>query len=281
MNINELKKELTALTESMEGSVMGVDYAATTAQESIYKALLIQIEKFEIENGRFLKGQPYAKRIAIIQREMERIIGDIYAPKVSEYLSFYYDVEERSLSMQKAYNDIEADMKLLSPARQTIYTQAQYYMTQGLADAYIQPAKFLIMQQVAVGASIDDCRRMLKNWNEGELPAGKLATDRHAPRLQAYATQIARDSLFTYQGSIQDVIAQEYQLTKFIYVGGLVKDSRPFCKHLVGLRRKIDIEEIPELVKKYPQGLKPNTTKKNFLQVRGGYNCVHTCMVVR
>lgn len=122
---------------------------------------------------------------------------------------------------------------------------------------------------------------MLKNWNNGTLGNGKLSSSVDNPRLQAYAGQIARDSLFQYNGTIQDNIGQKYNLTKFIYVGGLVKESRPFCKHLAGLDRKIDIEEIPELVKRYPEGLVPNTTRENFPTYRGGYNCLHNVMMVR
>lgn len=281
MTLDELKKRLSDIATSTDDTVEQINVSATATQKLIFEYLIEQVDKFEISAGDYVTGQNYAERIAIIERRMNELITKNYTPSVKDYLKHYNTIESQTIQLHADYNNLEVAKSLLNPTKQALLSQGSYYLVQGLADAYVQPAKFLMMQYVTKGSSVNDLRRALIRWDKGTMEAGELASDRHAPRLQAYATQIARDTVFTYQGAMQEVIKSEYGLTKFIYVGGLVSDSRPFCRHLVGLRRKIDLEEVPPLVEAFPEGLKPNTTKKNFLQYRGGYGCRHTVMVVK
>lgn len=282
MSIDELRAALSGLNTIMDSVVDGVHLSSEEAQQLIYEIILEQLNQFEVKDGRFVTTQNYAARLAVITRKINEVLGDVYEPSIKEYLAAFFTIDQTNTLLHRSYNQLEIEKELYTPIRKAIYNQAEYYLTSGLQDAYIQPAKFLLMQAVSSGMSIKDAERLMRNWNEGTYSDGaKLASDRPTPRLQTYATQLARDSMFTYQGTIQEVIKDRYGLQKFIYTGGLVKDSRPFCKHLVSLRRKITLDEIPDLVKKYPDGLKPNTTKKNFLEVRGGYSCRHNAMVVR
>lgn len=269
------------MTDGMDDAVSRVENAATKAQEQIYKLLLAEINNFEINDGRFIVGQDYTKRLAIITKKINAIIGSLYTPSIKDYLGHYSTIDEITVGLHKSYNELVIEKSLLTPARRIVYDQAEYFLTNGLADAYVQPAKFLLMQQVTTGITIKDAQGILKQWNEGNLVSGKLTSGRQVHRLQAYSTQIARQSLFSYQGSIQNIISKEYDLKSFVYVGGVVKDSREFCKHLVSLRRKIKLEEVPPLIERFPSGIMPNTTKKNFYINRGGYSCLHVAMPVK
>lgn len=266
----------------MDASIDGVDESATKTQALIYDLLRRRLDEFTYIDGKLDPTQPFAQKIMKIQREMEYIIGRYYSPRIAEYLATFDNVDDVTISLHQSYNELVIKKSLLTSARRTIYDQAEYYLIDGLADAYIQPAKYLLMQAVTNGISLKDAKSLLKNWNEGKLSTGGLLTsNRPTPRLQTYSTQVARDSLYQYNGTIQDQIGNEYGLTKGLYVGGLVKDSRPACKYLVGLKRKIDISEIPAVLEKYPQGVIPGTTKKNFPIRRCGYSCQHLWMFVR
>lgn len=281
MTLDEIKKLLSGMATGMDDTIDKVNARAIEAQTRIFNMIIKEIENFEISNGSYVTGQDYTAKIAEIESKMYGIIAKVYNPAVYQYLKHYNAIETSTIQQHADYNGIEVDKQKLTPIKQSLYNQSSYYLTEGLADAYVQPAKFVLMQYVTKGSPVKDLRSAIERWDKGTMNAGELASDRHAPRLQAYATQIARDSMYTYAGTMQDVIRKEHGLTKFIYVGGLVKDSRPFCRHLVMLRRKIDIEEIPPLVVAYPDGLKPDTTKKNFPLYRGGYACRHTVMFVK
>lgn len=280
MSLQELIERLNLLHELMDDSIDNVTAVAEEAQKRVYDAIVEFMNQFEISDGRFVTSQNYIRRIALIENKIKKILGDIYEPSITEYLGSFTSVEDTTLALQKSYNDLEVSLNLIAPSRRTIYDQAEYYLIQGLTDAYIQPAKYLLMQQVTTGISLADSQRILKRWNDGEL-TGSLTSGRQTPNLQKYATQISRDSLYQYYGAINEVIAEKYNLTAFIYTGDVIEDSRPMCRHLVGLKREIELDEMPELIKKYPQGLYPNTDKENFIQLRGGYNCRHGAFSVR
>lgn len=281
MTLEEARAYLTYITTQMEGSVANFVIAAELTQEAIYALLLDELTTFDISNNRFDPNQPIARKVASIERKIYELIKSRYNPALADYLKAYSFVDDSVKYLHKGVNDIDVTEDDIKNIRATVYNQAEISLTSTLAPAYVQPAKFLLMQTVTRGQTIKQAQSMLRNWNDGQLGNGKLSGIERNPRLQAYAGQIARDSLFQYNGTIQDNIGQKYGLTKFIYVGGLVRDSRPFCKHLVALDRKIRLDEVPPLVERYPDGLVPNTTKANFPQYRGGYNCLHNVMMVR
>lgn len=281
MNLDEARAYLERMTQGMEDAAQNVDDAATEAQEAIYLLLNDEIGNFSTKDGKYITTQPLARRMMAIERMMYDILEKKYNPYVADYLDVYDIVDGDNTFLHREVNNITILDSDIANVRQTVYKQAERYLTTAVADAYVQPAKYMMMQVITNGYTVNQGASMLKNWNNGELATGKLTSGRPTPRLQAYAGQIARDSLFQYNGVVQGNIADKYNLTNFIYVGGLVEDSRPFCRHLVGLRRKINIDEVPPLVDKYPQGLIENTTKYNFPQYRGGFNCLHGVMMVR
>jgi hypothetical protein len=281
MTIVELRKQLSDLATLMDMASDKVNDAATIAQQEIYEALLERLSLFNVKNGR-MTGEDLIKIIPKIEREIKSIINAKYAPSLQDYFPSFSTIDDVNTNLHKSYNELVLEKSLFTSARRSIYDQAEYFLTDAVADAYIQPTKFMLMQAATSGITIKQGEGLLRNWNSGTLPAGsRLATGRATPRLQAYAGQIAKDSIFQYNGVLQDKVAQEYGLTKGLYVGGLVEDSRPFCKHMVGLRRKIDITEIPPLLEKYPDGIIPNTTKENFPIRRGGFRCSHNWMAVK
>lgn len=283
MTLEEVRRLLTGMSDEMDASTDKVVASAELAQTRIYNALRQRIFDFEISDGRFIANQDYSSRFALIQREMMRIINSLYKPSITEYLNTYTTVDETNAFLHAEYNKIEIDKPILTGARATIYKQAEYYLLKdGLASDFVTPASYVLLQAVQRGLTIKQTESLLRNWNDGQMKAGSnISSARPSPRLQAYAGQIAVDSIYQYNGAIQERIAEQYGLTRFIYVGGLVKDSRELCIHLVKQRRKISLDEIPELIKKYPKGVIPNTTKDNFPVRRGGFRCNHTVMMVR
>lgn len=268
----QLIKSVESLQEEIDETIDSVSKAALEAQKQILQSILNAIERFQINDGRFVSDQSYARKLGELERQIEDILGNVYIPKVSEYLNIYSTIQERNESFQLDYNGIRVRKSLITPAREAIYESAKYELTEALRDKYIMPAKYLLMQHITSGISIADSRKLLDRWNDGKT----IGDVNEVPNLEKYATQISRDAAYKHNGAINGVIAEQYGLKKFIYVGSIIEDSRPLCRHLVNEDREIALSEMPELIKKYPQGLYPNTTSKNFISVCGGYGCRHT-----
>lgn len=294
MTLLQLERELNKLHELMDGAIDGVTQAAEQAQSEIYKYLTGYINTFQIEDGRFVLGQDYSAKFAAIQRKMNELIGDLYRPSISGYLNSFSTIEEINISLHKSFNQLELDLDHIAPARKVIYDQAKYFLTAGVQDNFVQPVKYLLMQQVTRGITIKDSQRILKHWDDGTL-TGQLTSGRPTPRLQSYSTVIARDSTFQFNGTIQDQIQKEYDLDAGLYVGDVITDSRPACVWAVRQKRKILLKEITEILggkvpkggadiagdKPFLSGLIPGTNTKNFPIYRFGYACRHLWMPVR
>lgn len=282
MDYPTLISDIRELLNYMDGNIDAVTDVAAPIQRQVYELLRRELMKFEITDGNLVPQQDLRKRLIHIEDEIERITGvKIWDDKITEFLSTFQTIEDRNIAMQAKHNDIKVQRSLLTPARRLIYDQAEYALTQGVKLSYVEPVKFVLMQQVTSGASITDALELLKKWDAGELSKGRYTNDMPAPNLQKYATSIARGATYGVDRTTNSIIKDRYKLNGFVYAGGLREDSRPLCEHLVGLKRPISFEELPPLLALYPQGLIAGTDVTNFIQNCGGYNCLHRAFPTR
>lgn len=290
MNAREVRRELEALALIVDGAVSRLDRSAAKAQDQIFRILMDRLSKMPQADGALVPGADLNKQLAIATREIDKILKAVYRPAVADYLTAYDAIDEKALKLARDYNRLTVDARLLSPLRAGIMQQAKHYLTTAVADRYVQPAKYLVMQAATTRMDVPDAEKIIRNWHKGKYVTGQnLATNIDSPRLDTYATQMARDSIHGYQGGQQEVIKKEYGLNRFIYQGGLVKDSRTFCRLLVKENRIIGLDEVHGFIdeaakidgKTTPNGMVPGTNQENFLQRRGGYNCIHMALAVR
>ena len=275
---NKMTIAIMAILDNIDESVDFLENDMKDIQDKLEEYLVEALFLFDISKGRFKSNQKYNSIIARIGREMNKILHkEGYRGSIDQYLNELDDVEDANVRLQKTFNELEVELSTLSPAKKFVFDQSEYYLKgTGLQEGFIQPVKYLLMQQVTSGASVMESKKVLHRWTKGELTDGKETMGRQTPNLQRYSTQIARDTAYQYQGVINQIIQEEFDLESFIYVGNLIKDSRPLCVHLVDLDRPIKFDELPPLLKKYPEGQIKGTTKENFIVYRGGYNCRHT-----
>ena len=290
MNSRQVDKIMTDLGATMDGSVKGVFDAATKAQKIIYDLILKQLNAMDVEGGRLVPTQDYAARLAVITRQMDEVLRRDFAPAVNRYLRTYDTIDEIAVKLARDYNQIKIDLGQLNPARKSIYRQAKTLLTAGLDPNYKDPVKYILAQAATSGMSIRQARKTLQNWDDGKMSTGQnLVTNQPSPRLSTYASHISRDAIFGYQGAEQELIKQTYGFSKFLYNGGIIGDSRTFCRLLVAERRKIGFNELNGFIKKaaeidnkpWPDGMKPGTKESNFSVNRGGWECRHTVLAVR
>ncbi|MFM6993727.1 MAG: hypothetical protein ACKOWO_01275 [Sediminibacterium sp.] len=97
------------------------------------------------------------------------------------------------------------------------------------------------------------------------------STDKVRSSFSTYYLRYAYDSVAQAMNSISLYVADKNGLNKFIYEGGLVKDSREFCKqHAGGIYTREDAKRFDEMTWR---GKIPNVP---FLIACGGYNCQHS-----
>jgi hypothetical protein len=280
-SFDEIERKVIELATYIDGSISSVETAATTTQKLISEMIRQEILRFEIKDAKFVVGQDLRKRLSVIRNRIETMLGNkSYSIPIRDFLTDFTKIQDKTVSLFRSVNDLELDIKELSPAKQVIYEQAKEALTKAVAAEYADPITKLLAQNVMQGRLITDTIKVLDKWDKGDLSSGRLTNGTPAPNLQRYAVQMAKDSAFSVQRTTNNIFKDRFNLTKFIYAGGLVKDSRPLCRHLVNLNRPIELKEMPKLILAYPEGLFPNTTKENFPVVCGGFGCNHLAHMV-
>jgi hypothetical protein len=281
MAYRDIQQMVVDLSEYIDSRISVMDNAAILAQRKIYAILLDECMKFDTNQGNYVPSQDLRRRVITIQNRIEEVFrGNGYRMPVSDFLRSFDEIQSKTINIHKVASDLQLPKKELSPAKQIIHDRALEGLTKAVAAEYVEPVKRLMANQVLRGQSIGDTVKLLEQWDSGELSSGKLTQGVRTPNLQRYATQISRDTAYSVQRTTNGIFKDKFGLNKLIYAGGLVKDSRPLCRHLVNLNRPIELDELPPLIQSMPEGLYPGTNKDNFPEYCGGYACMHVAMSI-
>lgn len=281
-SFNEIEAAVTELAKYIDDTVEGMESATIAMQERITLLLLEQVLKLETSEGILVRSQDFRGRLAQITSILEKqFASKFYKNSVKDFLTNFDTIQDRTISLHTKFSDLQIQLQDLTPAKQIIYSRAVEGFSNGaIAEAYIEPVKQLLASQVLTGASITKTVKAIEDWGKGDMSSGRLNNGTPAPNLQRYATQIARDTAYSVNRVTNGIIAEKFNLTKFIYAGNIIRDSREICKHLVSLNREISLDEMPPLLAIYKNGLYPGTNKSNFLEYVGGFSCRHLAHVV-
>lgn len=196
------------------------------------------------------------------------------------FLKNFDKVRERASEMHKEVSDLKYTPEFydnLNRQQKFLVDKTMYGLKQGgLKKYFVEDAKQIILEAAELGYSAKQVERRLRDR--------LLSSPGKDSYYMRYATQLSRDSINQYNGQINQMVQDEYKMDMIRYVGSLVDDSRPFCKHVrKDLKGRIKISELDELLNQYEKspGLMPNTDTGNFLIVRGGWNCRHEAIPYR
>lgn len=142
------------------------------------------------------------------------------------------------------------------------------------------PIKQILFSSINNNATYEDAVSLLKNYVVGDSAKGGM--------LSKHYKTIARDSLNSWQGMVNQKVSNVYGLIDFMYVGGSIKTTRPQCLFWVydlggKLIREIVEHEVKLAAKSVPRGnskfsgysINYYPTLTSFAYVRGGHNCRH------
>lgn len=285
MSYEELIQLLIALDNSMDNQVLDFQKRTEALQAQIYQYLLNEIGGFDVENGKLKSGRYLNPALIRIDNGIYEILRkSLYDKSVEDFINYLPEIQKANIDLHERYNGININPTDISAANKQLYKLTADALTidKGIRQSFIEPTKALILQQVLTGQTMIDARRMLREWNNNDLRNGKgIINGTPTPTLNHYAVQISRDTAYGVDRTTNHIVKENYQLDYFAYVGGIIKDSRPLCVYLVNLRRHIRFDELPPLLRRFPDGLYPNTTEDNFCQYCGGYACRHKAFPVR
>lgn len=228
----------------------------------------------------------WVKRLLEVEQKLLKLLTTPnYNKGITEYFSNFDTILKLNKELQTMQNGIVDYGKLddaLTPKQAFIKDKVLFELKQGgIKKVFVEPTKQVLLNAISLGWSIEETR---KEMDRIYTPNGEL--ERNA--IRSYMQQIARDAIYSYNGTINATIAQEYGLDKYSYIGGTVHDTRPFCMAYHG--KIIPKEDLHGILTTYlgsptlSQGMykvSVSDYEANFLAYRGGWNCRHIAIPLR
>lgn len=234
------------------------------------------LKEFDVKGGR-LENNDFNRKLAVrFRTEIDKALkGAGYQNEVSKFLEAMNPVQAETIKQQKR-NGINVAASLLNPAKQTVTDLLLGSLEgAGIEAAVSDPIRKVITNTVLTGGNLID---MI-----GQIEDAIISDSQRLGIMTRYVTQISRDALYQFSGLANQVIATEYDLNAYEYVGSLVDDSRPQCQRWVEKQILLFSELQDEIAwaERNGKGMIPATTPQNFAIYRGGYNCQHEAIPVK
>jgi hypothetical protein len=143
-------------------------------------------------------------------------------------------------------------------------------LNDGIQAAVKNPLINILNRNISVGGSYSGFLQELKTYITG--------TEGVEARLLKYTRTYLSDALFQYARAYQESVTADLGLDWYVYTGGIIHDSREFCRDRNGgyFHRK-EIESWADLEW---QGKNSATTKSSIFILLGGWACRHSLIPV-
>lgn len=266
------------LAQEIEDLVMTADgrYVSTIGrvQRALYNQLITDLKNLETDADGYIK-QNAANRKVI--SEASRTINEVFSsPIYTSAVSNYVAVVPRLDSLNENYfsgldSTFQTNKQFLrSLQRDTIATVEKYVLKDGLQSQVISPLSQILNQNVNSGGQFSGFLDQVKTYIVGN--------DQVEGRALSYTRTYLRDTLFTYSRTYQQSITNDLGLEYYLYSGGLIDKSRPFCIERAG--KYFSHKEIESWASEDWAGKKQGTTASSIFVFAAGYNCGHQIIPV-
>lgn len=248
---------------------------------SIEKKMLQEIEllikELDVDSsGRLKITASNMKKVTSISKKLEKIVlNKSYIKDTSSFISAF---KKNSMLQDMMYNQ-KRTSAMNDLEQMSIDMVADNLTESGVRANIVNPIKKMLLQNITSGGSYSDLTTNLRQMlipPDGEGIVTK------------YVKTYALDSINSFSANYNSIISDKMGYEWFAYTGSLIETSREFCVHMVE-KKYFHISEIPEILKGHidnhecelsprtglPKGMKKETTKENFHQLRGGWNCGH------
>lgn len=248
--------------------------AILESQKQMYSDIVVLLKDLELDGGGYIKNSGANRKI--IQQAGKLFNSSLessgYYGALGQYVSNLAVINEANAIYFAALSESFAPNKLFikSLQKQTVESLESTLLNEGLAANVKQPLLNILNQNVNGGGSFSGMLDQVRGYIQGV--EGKQGT------LMKYSRTWTADALFNYSRSYQQAVSTDLGLEFYFYSGGIVKDSRDFCRerHDQHFHQK----EIESWAALDWQGKNPNTTESSIFIYAGGYSCRHSMIPV-
>lgn len=267
--------KLAVGTEAMiEGTVEQFALQVEELQTSIYNQFIRTVKDLELDEGGYIRQNAANRKILY---ELEGIIdsllpGQDFTAIVSETIAILPQLDvlnsEYFSTMTDKFNPSRNYFKVLQT--QTIEKIESFLLRDGLSFAVKTPLKDILSLNINTGGSFSGFLDQLRNFITGN--------EDFDGRLLSYSRGLLKDTLFNYSRAYQQAVTADLGLSYYLYAGGVMDKTRPFCMERVG--NFYHEKEIKLWANQDWAGKNKDTTESSIFIYCGGHNCAHSLIPV-
>lgn len=271
MSAQQLAEEIEALIGA------GIDLYATEAeqiQSLIYNRLTTAVRGLELDKDGLILQTSANRRILYEAQDVldDLLPGESLTRAVSNILTVIPQIEALNTEYFLGVSDkFKANRTFLSALqKETIGKIEGTLLQDGLRFSIRDPLKDILNQNVNTGGSYSGMLQQVRNYIQGDSTLDG--------RLLSYSRGILRDTLFDYSRAFQQAVTTDLKLSYFMYAGGIMDKTRPFCAEKAG--NFYHESEIKKWADQEWEGKRRGTTESSIFVFCGGYNCAHSMVPV-
>lgn len=244
----------------------------TSIQASIYSQILVETKKLEVDKDGFIKQNQANRKILLkLNILVDRVIRQSNFKKATErQVKKISSINKLSEEYFKSFEGFKPNRSYISSLqRQVIEDVNSYILTDGVQANFSTPLKQILNRNINSGGQYSGFLDELKTYIKGDESQGQLVR---------YANTWLKDTLFNYSRAYQQAVTADLKLEFYLYMGGLIKDSRDFCIERAG--NYYHHKEIEQWAKLEWAGKRKGTTESSIFVFAGGWNCNHQIIPV-
>jgi hypothetical protein len=246
----------------------------TRIQAELNNQLLAILKDLELDAEGYIKQSANNRKIL---RDADKAINELfgstpYTTAVSRYVSVIGKIDAQNVTYFSSLSESFSPNKqfLRNLQSDTIASIEKNILSDGLQSQVIEPLSKILNQNVNSGGKFAGFLEQVRNYI--------LGNDQVEGRAMSYTRTYLRDSLFTYSRTYQQAITSDLGLTYYLYSGGVIDKSRPFCEERAG--KFFSHKEIEAMASLEWAGKKQGTTESSIFLFAGGWNCAHQIIPV-
>ena len=244
------------------------------AQRELLQVVLRLISQLEYEEGVLVVSEANYARIGQIIEQMRLALS--HGEYSNAVVSLVEKMNAQAALTNQYFAASFADAFTPKQLYQIALIQSQRnallsLTTEGIDANFLEPFRNYLTNAISSSTSRQDLEILVRTYIDGN--------SERLGRLRSYSGQIADDIFSTIDRAYTKVISDDLDIQFFIYSGGVIDDSRPFC---VERHNKYYHREEVEGWGKLSDwaGRIPGTNSQSIFIYAGGYRCRHSILPV-
>src|SRR5690606_38010484 len=150
-----------------------------------------------------------------------------YVSGLNQFTVIYTVIDDLNIEYFSSFDKFSANkMFMKSLQKQAIVEIESTLLNEGLESQIKQPLARILNQNINSGGSFTGMLEQVQNYIKG--------TDTVDGHLLRHSKTITKDILFNYSRTYQSAVSSDLGLEFYLYVGGVMDTTRPFCEHKAG-----------------------------------------------